>query len=1305
VEPLGSLEAETINDLTDEFAAYEALPSPPGTPIEARVDGGEAELQRTDRAPVGGIVLWLPPALVRVVPGLVSTGALAALGVLLLRGPYAAAAHWILSVVVSVLLAVLASATVIPLFGTWVSRNRRQEEGSSGEEVGLAVPSLILIVLVIGLLWLVWDRPGLWDAGLVIAGAIGCVAGIGARRRGRRRDLSVGDAVRRQLSGSGVIARTQLRWLLLPLPARSSVLLLIALNTVIAAAILPGNTTPFVAMAIIDFAVLLRVIDPPRAADTPPSSGAALPVASHDAAIAADRPVTSPRRNGAASAAPRTIAAPGLDHGVRTWDVPAREPEETGIAADKAVVSRRPKRVAIAADRFVVARGLDRGIRSWDVPVAEPEETVSVAEPQETVAEGEPEEATASSAAGRLERFRPRAAVCALVVALGWIAYTHPGPLLIPGVLVLGLAFAFATDADWDRTVRMVFGIGVAVTSVDYVSWRIVVTNWQGWWIAVPLLCAETLGAVHVLGFQFTLWPWSPPQFHEGEDPTHHPIFILIPTLNEGPAVLRPTVEACLSARDRFLAEHPHGAVEIVICNDGRAAGVEGWRQVDKLAKNLGVTCISRCRGGGAKAGNIEHARQQLRIEGRAFLVIFDADQVPKADFLVQTIRPFSDPSVGWVQTGQYYGNLGNPVARWADDQQSMFYNLLCPGKARQNAAFICGTNVVIRAEALDEIGGLPQNSVTEDFAASIVLHPRWRSVYLSAVLATGLGPLDVPSYLKQQRRWAFGTLDVLRTHWRDIFLPNRQGLQPMQRVQYFLACTHYLSGLRDLIYMVCPMLFIVTGVPAVRSGSLTQYLWHFVPYGLLSFGALWYSARGVTGLRGIVIGFGSFPTLVGSLVAVLTRRSVSFAVTSKRRRASQSLRYLNVYLAAALLCVASLVLATQVTGHQKTSLFISVMWVSYSLLMLGGFLWLAFRDLRFHRVILPSGVADDMAPKPPYPSKLLRRPRGLRPLGALAVAALVASPILLGDQLKAAAIFPGHGRAPVVAAATEVKAPNVGVSLPAPLLLTQARPLETALRANFTIIGRTQDISDNFGASWAAGLAAQGARPWITLQFGEFGPGQRAPLSAGLPAIVNGVDDAAIARWAREIRSFGQPVYLTILLQVDKNWSVSSGVANGGIPEDVPKAWLHVQAIFRSVGAKNVAWVWAPADPMHDQQFAPPPSSIDAVLQTFVNYPGTTWGDPVAVLGALTRRYPDKPLFVEVSAAGPPAEKAAWLRTLGTAVTEYTHIRSLLYHEGGPGLNPSQGQITQWSLESDPASLAAWRQVLNEFKAARRLA
>ena len=188
------------------------------------------------------------------------------------------------------------------------------------------------------------------------------------------------------------------------------------------------------------------------------------------------------------------------------------------------------------------------------------------------------------------------------------------------------------------------------------------------------------------------------------------------------------------------------------------------------------------------------------------------------------------------------------------------------------------------------------------------------------------------------------------------------------------------------------------------------------------------------------------------------------------------------------------------------------------------------------------------------------------------------------------------------------------------------------------------------------------------------------------------------LRRWAEDIRAYGKPVYLTILPHADRNWSLSSGVANGGIPQDVPKAWMHVQSVFRAVGANNVAWVWAPADPLHDQAYAPPASTIDAVLQSFINYPGTTWGNPETVLRNLVNRYPTKPIFVEASADGPAAQKAAWLTQLGQAISDVPHIYALLYHEGGPALNPTSTDIEEWSLTSDPDSLAAMRSIVADL-------
>ena len=1155
----------------------------------------------------------------------------------------------------------------------------REVPGWLGPEPARRVSRLLVLSVFAAVLWLSLENPEPWQP--FFAAAL-LILVLGRMRRvrewaafamlGRKIEQKVAARTRER----GHLAKVLRYWIGAPDSLRVTVAALFALNAVIAATLLHRNVLVFLAMACLNFLALtlapavdlppVEIQDAPVPPTPPEPVSKPVPVEHRYAPDLTTIPSFRPFPN---------LHAPGWDTW-ESWDSlkQPETPEPETAASGSATTKDGTSAVTRCANLGYADSAPDRALEAGEADL-------------------EPDEVRPPSLVARfLERFKSTASTGVLIVAGGWIAYAHPSLFLVPCVLAIGLGLMLVNNTHRDETVRMVLAIGVVVAGIDYVSWRFIVTNWGGWWIAIPLLGAETLGAIHVLGFQVTLWPWETPKTRQVDDPTRYPIFILVPTLNEGPEVLRPTVQACLVARDRYIAQHPHARVRVIVCNDGRAAGYSGWKEVESMARSLGAACVSRRHPGGAKAGNIEHARRCFRITRNALLVIFDADQVPSPDFLTKTVPPFADPKVGWVQTGQYYANRSNPVSRWADDQQSLFYNLLCPGKAAHNSAFICGTNVVIRAAALDEIGGLPQDSVTEDFAASIALHARWQSVYLTEVLATGLGPLDLPSYLKQQRRWAVGTLGVLRTNWRDIFVPRRGGLRGIQRVQYFLACTHYLSGIRDLVYLVSPMLFIATGVPAVRSASLGQYLSHFLPYGILSYSALWYSARGVTGLRGIVMGFGSFPALVASFLTVVGGRRASFAVTAKRRHAKQSLRYLRIYILCALACLGTIIWATQVGARQHASMFISLWWVVYTLLMLGAFLWLAISDLRAQVAQSRAAEIGETTVTVPYPSRLEHRPAGLRPVWNLGAAALLAVPLLLAGQLKSSGLFSPAPPRPFAIQVGQPGTPYAGVSVPAQLLSNQRQLIAEDLGGSAALVGRTMDLSDHFPARWAGRMSADSGRPWITLQFGEFGAGGAVPLIAGLPAIVNGVDDRAIGRWATEIRDYGRPVYLTILMHADRNWSVSSGVANGGIPEDVSKAWLHVRSVFRSHGARNVVWVWAPADPLHDQQFAPPLASIDAVLQSFVNYPGTVWGNPTRVLDDLQSRYPTKPFIVDVSVNGPSVEKSAWLATLGRAVSNNPNVHAVLYHEGGPELAPTAEQVKEWSAGSDPSSLTAWR-------------
>jgi len=876
------------------------------------------------------------------------------------------------------------------------------------------------------------------------------------------------------------------------------------------------------------------------------------------------------------------------------------------------------------------------------------------------------------------------AAAAVLVFSAAWLWMAHPGAW--PGLAVLLLAAALLVRPGVGRrdAVIYILGAGVTVTALDYFGWRVDVSNWGGWWISAPLLAAEVLGALHTLGLQYTVWPRRGQTLADAEDPTCRPVFIFIPTVNEGPAVLEPTLRGVVAARARYLTTYPHARVTVVVCNDGRVAGAANWRDTEALAARMadvGVTCVTRTQPGGAKAGNIENARRLVGATGDALVAIFDADQIAHPDFLIRTVPLLADPSVGWVQTGQYYSNLHNPVARWANDQQGLFYRVLCPGKGALNSAFICGTNVVVRAAALDEIGGFPPDALTEDFAASIKLHSRWKSVFVSDVLTTGLGPMDLKAYFGQQRRWAIGTLSVLRSHWRDLLLPRRGGLSLPQRVQYGLACTHYLCGVRDLVYVVAPLVFLLTGLPAVVGADIQTYLWHFLPYWLLSQAAFWHVSWGKSSLRGVVIGFASFPVLTGSLASVLLggSRKIGFTVTAKRRGNDTGLGHLWPQVLCALACVVGLIrfAGLQAEGDAAPQL-LSAVWVAYALAMLGGALWLGVIDAR----TAADGRADAKLAwvRSVWGSSRARRVWLSAAFGTFALLVAIAATVTS---------YPVFGQIEPMAPSHTTALPLEGLTLPTELLGSRPRALEDRLGNHFGIIGRTQVINEHFDEAWAAQVAADGGQPWVTLLFGMAGAHR---WEASLPSVVNGLHDDALRSWARAIRTYGKPVYLTILPHVDRNWAVTSAVTNGGAPSDVVPAWWRARRIFREEQANNVSWVWAPADPANDDSFAPPRDSIDLVLLSMIRFPDAEWPDPSSLLAATSAQYSDKPLLVEVSAAGAPEAKSEWLRTVGAVVAGTPHVQALLYHEGSPDPTATPAEQAAYSLASDPASLAAAR-------------
>jgi len=380
------------------------------------------------------------------------------------------------------------------------------------------------------------------------------------------------------------------------------------------------------------------------------------------------------------------------------------------------------------------------------------------------------------------------------------------------------------------------------------------------------LIAGEVFHVWQIIGYSYTVWnrkleaPFDP-EFDKGVD-------VFITVAGEPVEIVEETAQAAIAM------DYPNFKVHIL--NDGYVAKRDNWQDVIKMSKRLGINCITRTKPGGAKAGNINNG---LRKTNNPYFVVFDADHVPKPEFLRETMGYFTNRRMGFVQTPQFYHNQKiNDVTQTAWDQQSLFFGPIMSGKNRLNSAFMCGTNMAVSRTAITQAGGMCEFNIAEDFLTSLFIHEKgWQSVYVPKVLAEGLAPEDFLSYYKQQYRWTRGSLEVI-FKFNPLF---RRGLSGAQRMQYLVSAGYYLTGLVVLIDALLPIIFLYTGVAAVQTSTMWLAM-IFIPYIFLNLAILQLTSNFTYTFNAISYSISSFYLQIRALVAVLLGQKTSFVVTSK---------------------------------------------------------------------------------------------------------------------------------------------------------------------------------------------------------------------------------------------------------------------------------------------------------------------------------------------------------------------------------------------------------------------------------------
>lgn len=257
--------------------------------------------------------------------------------------------------------------------------------------------------------------------------------------------------------------------------------------------------------------------------------------------------------------------------------------------------------------------------------------------------------------------------------------------------------------------------------------------------------------------------------------------------------------------------------------------------EASQLASQMGFGYIRRPVHEHKKSGNLNYAYQRTRGE---HIVIFDADFRPRPDFLAETLPYMDDPTVGLVQTPQFFRVEKNQtwVEKAASASLEIFYRSVQQSRDRVGSALCVGSNAVYRRAALDAAGGFTLIPYAEDSHTGLDMrYQGYQLTYVPVPLATGVCPATIDLYMRQQYRWCNGATSLIWTRhmWR-VPMPLKS------RLPYIAGWLWNLTtAIRALLLPLIPVTLLaflpseiqlrnsVLLIPTVITGAVLYPLWH----------------------------------------------------------------------------------------------------------------------------------------------------------------------------------------------------------------------------------------------------------------------------------------------------------------------------------------------------------------------------------------------------------------------------------------------------------------------------------------------
>ena len=220
-------------------------------------------------------------------------------------------------------------------------------------------------------------------------------------------------------------------------------------------------------------------------------------------------------------------------------------------------------------------------------------------------------------------------------------------------------------------------------------------------------------------------------------------------------------VDRLLEATARI--DYPRDLLEIQVLDDSTDETADvARRAVERLAaQGFDITYIHRTNRTGFKAGALDEG---LKIARGEFVAIFDADFIPRADFLQKTIQYFTDP-----QVGAGAGALGARQRGLLAADQGPGHPARRALRARARRAQPRRALLQLQRHGghvaravIEAAGGWQHDTLTEDLDLSYRAQLKgWKFLFLPDLVAPAEVPVEMNAFKSQQHRWAKGSIQT----------------------------------------------------------------------------------------------------------------------------------------------------------------------------------------------------------------------------------------------------------------------------------------------------------------------------------------------------------------------------------------------------------------------------------------------------------------------------------------------------------------------------------------------------------------